>query len=102
LVPVISFVVVSGILIFLHADSDEIHNTLKHQYADADDTFTEGDEKIMVERGDVIVVETPVYTPSVFFGILFSCHTMECLARSTTLIVDRTHPIQTKSLPITF
>jgi hypothetical protein len=53
LVPVISFVVVSGILIFLHAvlrDPQHIEST---QYADADDTFTEGDE-IMVERGDVI------------------------------------------------
>lgn len=53
LVPVISFVVVSGILIFLHAvlrDPQHIEST---QYANADDTFTEGDE-IMVERGDVI------------------------------------------------
>lgn len=53
LVPVISFVVVSGILILLHAvlrDPQHIEST---QYADADDSFTEGDD-VKIERGDVI------------------------------------------------
>lgn len=53
LFPLVSFVVVSGILILLHAIMRDPQHIQSTQYDDADEMFSDGDE-VMVERGDVI------------------------------------------------